>query len=107
MMAWRRDSTFGLGSNGSLMWAHTYVGPKDLHGPWHGDSRNCTHKCQNGKIVHTHLGIAPCECALRFAHVVCESCGPMCISYIPYVVHWSMRPACTGGLNIVRFGPKI
>ena len=26
----------------------------------------------------------------------------MCISYIPYVVHWSMRLSCTGGLNIVH-----
>ena len=31
----------------------------------------------------------------------------MCISYIPYVVHWSMCQAGTGGLNIVRVGPKI
>ena len=97
MMAWRRNSGFGVGPHGSLMSAHTYLGHKDVHGPWHGDSRNCNHKCQNGKVVHTRLGIAPCEWALRFAHVVCESWGPMCISYIPYVVHWSVRPACTGG----------
>ena len=24
-----------------------------------------------------------------------------------YMVHWSMRPACTGGLNIVHGGQKI
>ena len=107
MMASRRDSTFGVAPNGSPVWAHTYLGPKDLHGPWHGDGRNCTHKCQNGKIVHTHLGIASCERALRFAHVVCESWEPICMSYIPYVVHWSMRLACTGGLNIVHVEPKI
>ena len=87
MMAWRRDSNFGVGPHGSPLWAHTYLGPRDLHVPWHADSRNCTHKCQN----------APCEWALRFANVACESWRPMCISYIPYVVHWSMRPACTGG----------
>ena len=55
------------------MWDHTYLGLKVLHWPWHGDDRNCTHKCQNGNIVHTHLSIALCESALRFAHVVCES----------------------------------
>ena len=98
---------FGVGPNESPMCAHTYLGLKDSHQPLHGESPNCTHKCQNGKIVHTHLGIAPCEWALRFAHVVCESCGSMCISYIPYVVHWSMRAACTGGLNIVRVVPKL
>ena len=87
------------------MSAHTYLRSKDIHGPWHGDSRTCIHKCQNGKIVQTHLGKAPCEQALWFAHVVRESWGPMYISYIPYVVHWSMHPAC--GLNIVRVGPKI
>ena len=59
------------------------------------------------KFVHTHLGIALCEWALLFAAVVCKSWGPMCISYMPYVVHWSMRLACTGGLNIVRVGPKL
>ena len=89
------------------MWAHTHLAFEDLHGPWHGDRQNCTRKCQNGKIVHNHLGIAPGEWALRFAHVVCGSWGPMCISHIPYVVHWSMRQARTGELNIVHVGPKI
>ena len=89
------------------MWAYRYLGPNDSHGPWHGDGRTCTQKCQNGKIVHTHLGIAPCERALRFAHVVCESWGPMCISYIAYVVRCYMFLACRGGLNIVRVGPQI
>ena len=88
------------------MSASTYLGSKDLHGAWHVDSRNCTHKCQNGKIVHTHLGIAPCQLVLRFANVVCESWGPICISYIPYVVHWSICPACTGELNLMRVGHK-
>ena len=77
MMAWRRDSKFCAGPNGILMWARMYLGLKDLHGPWHGDARNSTRKCQtsatkNGKIVHNHLGKAPCEWALRFTHVVCE-----------------------------------
>ena len=83
MMAWRWDSAFDVGPKGSPMWAHTYLVPNDCHGPWHGDSRTCTHKRQMGKIVHTHLRIADCERALRFTHVVCESWGPMCISYIP------------------------
>ena len=82
----------------------TYSGLIDLHGPWHGDRQNCAQTCSNGNIVYTHLGIAACECALRFAHVVCESWGPMCISYIPHVVHWSMHPACTGRLHLVRVG---
>ena len=99
MMAWRRDSTFGVGPDGSIMWAHMYLGPNNLHGPWHGDRQNDNYKCQIGKIVHTPLGIAPHECALLFAHVVCESWGPMCISYKPYVVHWSRRLACTGGAD--------
>ena len=30
---------------------------------------------KKGEIVHTHLGIAPYECELRFAHMVCESWG--------------------------------
>ena len=88
------------------MGVHTYLGPKDLQGPWQDDRQNCTHESQNGKIVHTHLRIAPCEYTLWFAHVVCDSCGPMCISYIPFMVHWAMHPACTGGLNIVLVGPK-
>ena len=59
------------------MRAYTYLSPKDLHGPWHGDGRNCTHKCQNGKIVSTQLGIAPCEWALRFPQW-CLSHGNRC-----------------------------
>ena len=98
---------FGVGPNGSPMWAHMHLGSEDLCGPWHGERQNCTYKCKNGKIVHTHLGIAPYGMALRFPHVVCESWAPMCMSHIPDVGHWSMQPACTGGLNIVRVEPKI
>ena len=68
------------------MGAHRYLDPKYLHAPWYGDRRNNTHKCQNGKIVHTHLGVAPYEWALPFPHVVCESWAPICINYIPYLV---------------------
>ena len=32
---------------------------KDLHATWRGDKPNWVHKCQNGKIVHTHFGLAP------------------------------------------------
>ena len=76
MIAWRRDSTIGVGPNENQKWAHTYLGPKDVHGPWHGDRQNYTHKSQNGKSVHTHLNMAPCEWTLRFVDVVCESSGP-------------------------------
>ena len=37
MLAYRRDSTFGVGYNCSLMAAHTYFGPNDIDGSWHGD----------------------------------------------------------------------
>ena len=96
MIHWRQDSAFGVGP----------LGPKDLHWPWHGDGRIRTHKCHNDEIVHTHLGIAPREWAIWFAHVACESWGLMCTSYIPYVVHWSMCLACTVGLNIVHIGAE-
>ena len=86
------------------MAAHRYLGPKDLHGPWHGDNPYWAHKCRNGKIAHTHLGLAPCQGSLRFAHVVCEPWGPICIIHIPYTVHWPICPACTGGLTIVHGG---
>ena len=32
---------------------------KDLHGTWRGDNPNWVQKCQNGKLVHTHFGLAP------------------------------------------------
>ena len=32
---------------------------KDLHAAWRGDDPNWVHKCQNGKIAHTHFGLAP------------------------------------------------
>ena len=31
----------------------------DLHAAWRGDDPNWVHKCQNGKIAHTHFGLAP------------------------------------------------
>ena len=97
MMARRRHSTFSVGPNGGQVWAVTYLVPKDVRAPSHGNGRNRTYKCQNGKIVHTHLDIAPCEWALRYEQLLCESWGPNYISYIQYVVHWSMCMACTGG----------
>ena len=68
---------------------------KDLHATWRGDNPNWVHKGQNGKIVHTHFGLAPLRRLPRFANVVCEPWGPMSITPIPYMVHWSMSPACT------------
>ena len=32
---------------------------KDLHATWRGDNPNWVHRCQNGKIAHTHFGLAP------------------------------------------------
>ena len=32
---------------------------KDLHATRRGDDPDWVHKCQKGKIVHTHLGLAP------------------------------------------------
>ena len=107
MMAWRRDSLFGVGHNRSPLEVHTYLGPKDPHAPWHRERQKQSNKCQNGKVIHTHLGVAPYEWALRFTHVVCESWELICISYIPYLIPWSMCPVCTGGLNMVRVGHKI
>ena len=68
---------------------------KDLHATRRGDNPNWVHKCQNGKIVHTHLGLAPSRRLLRFAHLVCEPWGQISITPMSYMVHWSMRPACT------------
>ena len=98
---------FGVGCNGSPLDAHTYLGPKDLHGPRHGDITYWAHKCQNGEIGHTHIVLAPCQSPPRFAHVVYEPWGPICIIHRPYMIHWSMRLAFTGGLNIVHGGQKI
>ena len=79
---------------------------KELYATWRGDDPNLVHKCQNGKIAHTHFGLAPQRRLLRFAHVVCEPWGPIYITPMSYMVHWSMRQACTGGLNIVHGGQK-
>ena len=32
---------------------------KDPYATWRGDNPNWVHKCQNGKIAHTHFGLAP------------------------------------------------
>ena len=56
--------------------------------------------------AHTHFGLAPQRRLLRLANVVCEPWGPLCITPMSYMVHWSMRPACTGGLNIVHGGQQ-
>ena len=71
------------------------LAPKDLHATWRGDNPNWFHKCKNGKIAHTHFGLAPQRRLLRFAHVVCEPWGPISISPMSYMVHWSKRLACT------------
>ena len=98
---------FGVGYNASPLEAYTYLSPKDLHGPRHGGIPYWAHKCQNRKIGHTHIGLAPCQRSPRFAHVVYEPRGPICIIHMPYMVRWSTRPACTGGSNIVHGGQKI
>ena len=36
-----------------------HLAPGDLHATGRGDNPNWVHKCQNGKIIHTHLGLAP------------------------------------------------
>ena len=36
-----------------------FLALKDLHATRRGDNPNWVHKCQNGKIVHTHFGLAP------------------------------------------------
>ena len=59
------------------------------------------------KIVHTDFGLAPRRRLLCLAHVVCEPWGPMSISPMSYMVHWSMRPACTRVLNMVHGGQKM
>ena len=68
---------------------------KDLHATRRGDDPNWVRKCQNCKIAHTHFGLAPQRRWLRFAHVVCGPWGPLPITPMSYMVHWSMRPACT------------
>ena len=80
---------------------------EDLNSSWRGDNPNWVHKCQNGKIVHTHFGLAPERRLLRFAHVVCEPRGPMSITPMSYMAHWSMSPACTRWLNMVHGGQKM
>ena len=80
---------------------------KYLHAHRRGDNPNGVHNCQNGKIVHTQFGLAPWRRLLRFAHVVCEPWGPMSITPMSYMVQWSMRPACTRGLNMVHGGQKM
>ena len=97
----------GVRYNGSLFEAYTYLNPQDLHGPRHGDITNRAHKCRNGKIGHIHIGLAPCPRPSRLAHMVYEARGRICIIHMPYMIYWSTRPACTGGLNIVHGGQKI
>ena len=80
---------------------------KDLHATRRGDNPNWVHKCQNGKIVHTHFGLAPERRLLRLTHVVCEPWGPMSMTPMSYMVHWSMSLACTRVLNMVHGGQKI
>ena len=89
------------------MKTHMSLALKDLQATWRGDNPNGVHKCQNGKIVHTHFGLAPERRLLRFAHVVCEPWGPMSITPMSYMVHWSMSPACTRWLNMVHGGQKM
>ena len=79
----------------------------ELHATRRGVNPNWVHTRQNGKIVHTHFGLAPQRSLLSFAHVVCEPWGPMSISPMTYMVHWSMRPACTRVLNMVHGGQKM
>ena len=68
---------------------------KSLHATRRGDDPNWVHKCQNCKIANTHFGLAPQRRWLRFAHVVCGPWGPLPITPMSYMAHWSMRPACT------------
>ena len=80
---------------------------KNLHATRRGDNPNWVYKCQNGKIAHTHFGLAPWRRLLRLANVVCESWGPIYISPMSYMVHWSMRPSCRRVLNMVHGGQKM
>ena len=96
----RSDPPFHMRSTGSPTKTPMPLVLNDLHATRRGDNPNGVHNCQNGKIVHTHL-------RLRFAHVVCEPWGPIYISPMSYMVHWSMRPSCTRGLNMVHGGQKM
>ena len=93
--AWRSDAPFHTRSTLSQTETPMHLTFKALLATWRGDDPNWVHKCQNGKIVHTHFGLAPSRKLLRFAHVVCEPWGPISISPMSYMVHWSKRPACT------------
>ena len=57
-----------------------HLAPKDLHATRRGDNPNRVHKCQNGKIVHTHFGLAHKRRLLRVAHVVFQPWGPMSVT---------------------------
>ena len=57
--AWRSGPPFHTRSTGSPTETPMSLAPKDLHAPWRGDDPNWVHKCQNGKIAHTHFGLAP------------------------------------------------
>ena len=57
--AWGSDRPFHVRSIGSLTETYTYLAFKDLLGPQRGEDPNWVHKCQSGKIVHTHFGLAP------------------------------------------------
>ena len=55
----RSDPPFHMQSTGSPTDTPMHLALKDLHATWRGDNPNWVHNCQNGKIVHTHFGLAP------------------------------------------------
>ena len=46
-------------STGSQTETLMHLADKDLHATRRGDNPNWVHKCQNGKNLHTHFGLAP------------------------------------------------
>ena len=97
----------GLEIGSAIPYAIDQESNKDLHATGRGDNPNWVQSGQNGRIVHTHFGLAPRRRLLPFAHVVCEPWGPISITPMSYMVHWSMRQACRRGLNMVHDGQKI
>ena len=57
--AWRSDQPFHTQSTRSPTETPMTLAAKDLHATRPDDSPNWVHNCQNGKIVHTHFGLAP------------------------------------------------
>ena len=57
--AWRSDPPFHTRSTPSPTETPMPLAVKDLHATWRGDDPNWVHKCQNGKIAHTHFELAP------------------------------------------------